>query len=85
MPAAAGGELPVNAAGDLVGPHAAAERAACDAAVRAANATLAVHQRVAAWRPWPEPDFPRTHTLKVRRDAVRTWASVEVPLGVREG
>ncbi len=43
------------------------------AAVKAANATLAPHQRVGAWRRWPEDDFPRTHTLKVRRAPVQEW------------
>lgn len=46
-----------------------------EAAVRAANATLGMHQRVAGWRTWPEPDFPRTHTLKIRRDLVQAWAA----------
>ncbi len=55
------------------------------AAVRRANATLASHQRVAATRLWPDDDFPRTHTLKVRRDVVRRWAVAEEPLPVREG
>lgn len=55
-----------------------------DAAVRAANATLAPHQRVAGWRLWPDADFPRTHTLKVRRHEVRTWAAVETALPVRD-
>ncbi|HEY3063933.1 MAG TPA: AMP-binding protein [Chloroflexota bacterium] len=32
-----------------------------------ANARLAVHQRVASASWWPEADFPRTNTLKVRR------------------
>jgi long-chain acyl-CoA synthetase len=59
-------------------------RADVDAAVRAANATLAVHARVAAWRFWPDADFPRTHTLKVKRDQVRAWASVAAPLPVSE-
>ena len=54
-------------------------------AVRAANATLAVHQRVAGVRVWPDDDFPRTHTLKVRRDVVRRWAVDEESLPVREG
>jgi long-chain acyl-CoA synthetase len=54
------------------------------AAVKAANATLAVHQRVAASRVWPEDDFPRTHTLKVKRDVVRRWAATDEPLPVRE-
>ena len=51
---------------------------------KAANATLAVHARVAAWRFWPDADFPRTHTLKVKRDQVRAWASVAAPLPVTE-
>ena len=46
-----------------------------DAAVRAANASLGPQQRIAAWRLWPDDDFPRTHTLKVRRDPVRAWAT----------
>jgi long-chain acyl-CoA synthetase len=52
-----------------------AEKTAVDAAVRAANATLGPNQRVAGWRVWPDEDFPRTHTLKVRRDPIRSWAS----------
>ena len=55
-----------------------------DAAVKAANATLAVHARIAAWRFWPEVDFPRTHTMKVKRNEVRAWASVAAPLPVTE-
>jgi long-chain acyl-CoA synthetase len=50
-------------------------KAAVDAAIRAANASLGPNQRIAAWRVWPEDDFPRTHTLKVRRDPIRAWAS----------
>jgi long-chain acyl-CoA synthetase len=56
-----------------------------DASVKAANQMLAVHQRVAGWRLWPDADFPRTHTLKVKRDLVRTWAAVDEPLPVRQG
>jgi long-chain acyl-CoA synthetase len=48
-------------------------RATLDAAVKAANATLGPNQRVAGWRLWHEADFPRTHTLKVKRDLVRAW------------
>jgi long-chain acyl-CoA synthetase len=59
-------------------------RAEVDVAVRAANATLAVHSRIAAWRFWPEVDFPRTHTMKVKRNDVRAWASVAAPLPVTE-
>ena len=61
-----------------------AMRAEIERTVKAANADLAVHQRVAAWRLWPEPDFPRTHTLKIRRNEVRAWAGDDIALQVRE-
>jgi len=61
-----------------------AVRTHIDAIVKAVNAELAPHQRLSGWRLWPEPDFPRTHMLKVRRDAVRAWAEADVPLAVRE-
>ncbi len=54
-----------------------------DAAVKAANATLGANQRIAAWRLWPEDDFPRTHTLKVKRTAIRDWVAADTPLPVR--
>lgn len=59
-------------------------RARIDAAVKAANATLGANQRIAGWRLWPDVDFPRTHTLKVKRDRVRAWAAVDQPLPVHE-
>ncbi len=59
-------------------------RAQVDAAVKAANGTLAVHSRMAAWRFWPDVDFPRTHTMKVRREQVRAWAAVSAPLPVTD-
>jgi long-chain acyl-CoA synthetase len=46
------------------------EPAALATAVRAANRRLADHQRITGRAPFPEPDFPRTHTRKVRRGAV---------------
>ena len=49
------------------------DEADLDAAVRQANAALAPHQRVGTWRRWPEDDFPRTHTLKVRPGPVKEW------------
>jgi long-chain acyl-CoA synthetase len=55
-----------------------------EAAIRRANGRLAAHSRIDGWRLWPEPDFPRTHTLKVKRDEVRGWASVQAPLPIRE-
>ena len=53
----------------------AAIRARIDAAVKAANATLGPNQRIAGWRLWPEEDFPRTHTLKIKRAPVRAWVA----------
>ena len=68
---------PIRTAGEAIGfdPAAppAAVRATFDAAVKAANVTLGPNQRIAGWRVWPESDFPRTHTLKVKRDLVRRW------------
>lgn len=64
-------------------PDPAEIRARLDAAVKAANATLGPNQRIAGWRLWPEDDFPRTHTLKVKRPLVRAWADVEAALPVR--
>ncbi|HEY4190434.1 MAG TPA: AMP-binding protein [Candidatus Limnocylindrales bacterium] len=55
-----------------------------DAAVKAANASLGPNQRIAGWRVWPEADFPRTHTFKVKRDRVRAWAALNEPLPVSE-
>jgi long-chain acyl-CoA synthetase len=48
--------------------------------VRATNQQLSQHQRIDAWRLWPEPDFPRTHTLKIRREAVRDWVGASAPI-----
>jgi long-chain acyl-CoA synthetase len=54
-------------------------RARLDAAVKAANATLGANQHISGWRLWPESDFPRTHTLKIKRDAVRAWIAGSRP------
>ena len=50
------------------------------AAVKEANRSLGANQRIEGWRLWPEADFPRTHTFKIRRDQVRAWAAVEAQL-----
>jgi len=55
-------------------PDEAAAKPIVEQAVRAANAALGPQQRIAGWRLWPDDDFPRTHTLKIRRDPVRAWA-----------
>jgi long-chain acyl-CoA synthetase len=46
------------------------DAARADEAVRLANKQLAPHQQVRGFTVWPEPDFPRTHTLKVRRPEI---------------
>ena len=46
------------------------EARALHGAVRAANKRLAEHQRITGRAPYPEPDFPRTHTRKVQRGAI---------------
>src|SRR5579863_4469677 len=40
------------------------------AAIQQANKQLASHQQVRGYTIWPEADFPRTHTLKVKRPEV---------------
>ncbi len=40
------------------------------AAVQQANRQLASHQQIRNFTIWPEKDFPRTHTLKVKRPEV---------------
>lgn len=57
-------------AGAAFADEAPDEPAAVAAAVKAANRKLAAHQRVVAHAPYPEPDFPRTHTRKIQRSAV---------------
>ncbi len=68
--------------GRLVAVLVPAEHDATDealaAALKQANATLGIHQRVTQWRRWPETDLPRTHTLKVRRDPVRAWYAAQL-------
>ena len=73
------------AASVLDGADPAQLKATIDAAVKAANATLGTSQRITGWRLWPEADFPRTHTFKVRRDRVRAWAVVDQALPVTQG
>ena len=68
----------------LEGTEPEAVKREIDAAVKAANQSLGPSQRIAGWRVWPEADFPRTHTFKVKRDRVRAWAAVNDPLPVRD-
>ena len=66
-----------------VPPDPAAVRERIDAAVKAANATLGANQRIAGWRLWPDDDFPRTHTLKVKRSLIRAWVDADRPTADR--
>jgi long-chain acyl-CoA synthetase len=74
-----GGDVPAGRAEGLT-DDAVEVRGRIDAAVKAANSTLGPNQRIASWRLWPDLDFPRTHTLKVKRAQVRAWAAVGAPL-----
>lgn len=40
------------------------------ATVQQVNKSLALHQQIRGYTLWPEADFPRTHTLKVKRQDV---------------
>jgi long-chain acyl-CoA synthetase len=61
-------------AGAAGGGDAATLRTTIDPMVKAANARLGQNQRIVAWRLWPEEDFPRTHTYKIKRAPIRAWA-----------
>jgi long-chain acyl-CoA synthetase len=53
--------------------------------VRQANERLAPHQRITGWTVWPERDFPRTHTLKIKKpevlEQVRALQAAPTPAG----
>jgi long-chain acyl-CoA synthetase len=61
---------PQPAAALLMSDHSAA-----DAAVASANATLADYQQIRRWLLWPDADFPRTSTGKVKRRDVASRAA----------
>ena len=51
-----------------------------DAVVAAANQRLAPHQQIRGSTVWPDPDLPRTHTLKVRKpDILARLGELERP------
>jgi long-chain acyl-CoA synthetase len=52
--------------------------------IKEANARLGQHQRIHDFRIWPEADFPRTHTLKIKRVDVQQWAAANIPLPVQD-
>lgn len=55
--------------------------AVADARVAEANARLAPHQRILSWSVWPEPDFPRSVTRKVKKEEVIRRIAAEEPAG----
>lgn len=64
------------------GPEPAAAVIADDAdgasrAIARANATLADFQQIRTWALWPDRDFPRTSTQKIRRPAVVEFMSAK--------
>jgi long-chain acyl-CoA synthetase len=51
-----------------------------DEVVRTANAALAPHQQIRGVTVWPDPDLPRTHTLKVRKpEVLARLAAIDSP------
>ncbi len=54
------------------------EKASARAAIERANELLAQHQRVRRWAVWPEGDFPRTTTHKVRKQLVAELMKVRL-------
>jgi long-chain acyl-CoA synthetase len=51
-----------------------------DSIVERANERLAPHQHIRSTTIWPDPDLPRTHTLKVRKpDILARLADIERP------
>ena len=53
---------------------------AADDIIRTANAALAPHQQIRGTTVWPDPDLPRTHTLKVRKpEVLARLAALESP------
>ncbi len=69
-----GGALRVHAVLLLENP------AVADDVVRTANAKLGPHQQIRGVTVWPDPDLPRTHTLKVRKpEVLARLAALEAP------
>jgi long-chain acyl-CoA synthetase len=51
-----------------------------EAVIAAANTDLAPHQQIRGWTVWPDPDLPRTATLKVRKpDVLARLADLDRP------
>ena len=57
-------------------------RARIEPLIRVANSRLSQFQRLDDFRVWPEADFPRTHTLKIRRSEVQRRIGADAPLAI---
>ena len=82
-------EIKISTVVEIEGPHGPEplavlilrdEKASARAVIERANESLAQHQRVRRWAVWPEADFPRTTTQKVRKQLVGEL--MKVRLGV---
>jgi long-chain acyl-CoA synthetase len=62
----------------------AALRTRIEPLIRQANARLSQHQRLDDFQIWPEADFPRTHTLKIKRSEVLRRIGADTPLPFQE-
>jgi len=55
-----------------------------EAVVKRANDSLAQYQRMNRWAVWPEKDFPRTSTLKPRKNVIAQTLQAQLAKGSRE-
>jgi long-chain acyl-CoA synthetase len=55
-----------------------------DAVIRDVNARLGAHQQIRAHSVWREPDFPRTHTLKVKKREIIAQLEADAAAASRE-
>src|SRR6202035_3170892 len=49
-----------------------------ESAVQNANHSLAEYQQIRHWFPWPDPDFPRTPTLKPLLPRIREVVNAKI-------
>jgi len=59
------------------------EPASAEAAIAHANKKLAPYQQILSWSIWPEPDFPRSVTRKVKKEVVIHRLSEGAGFGVK--
>jgi long-chain acyl-CoA synthetase len=59
-------------------------RARIEPMIRQANSRLSQYQRIDDFRVWPDADFPRTHTLKIKRSEVQKRVGAHTPLAIVE-